>query len=289
MAETATTASATIFPTTTDVVGGDVVSGLSAAGSGKTIGELAWRYLRANPYAGINYVRQGTYALVSGRTFRYNSTIAQIAGYLVLCDTTAETLTTEASDTCYTWLQLVRNASGQVTGARWVVSSTETIPALPTNGITGDQVMLGYQTANASAITAQGSTYRGYVQPGTRIATATPNTANSGAVASIDINSIPLVGDGVTTYCVQGKAYVGPSNSGVATTMQVRDAAAGGGSVIDTAAFLENLAGGALTLSVDGDVAPFWGAKTLYLYATAPPTMQHYGGIAKSRFYVNAT
>lgn len=155
MAETPTTAVVTIFPTQNDVVGGDVIAGLSAAGSGKTIGELVLRYANANPYLGINYVKQGTYALVSGRTFRINSLIANIAGYLVLAKATAETLTGEASLTNYVWLQLVRNASAQVTGARWLVTTSTTAPALPTNGVAGDQVLVHQLVVAASSITSQ--------------------------------------------------------------------------------------------------------------------------------------
>lgn len=202
MAETATTATCTIMPTTADVVGGAGVAagstfGWGSTGSGKTLREhnLATR-LQQMPHAGYNYVKEGgTYALVSGRTFRYDSAWANIAGYLVRTKDTGETLTSEASTTCYTWLQLVRNSSLQVTGARWVVTNSTAVPALPTNGITGDQVLFGYTTANASAITAQSSTPRGIILPGKVIARSANNGgAVSGASGTI-VNTLDYVHD----------------------------------------------------------------------------------------------
>ncbi len=215
MATATTTATVTVFPTTQDVVGG---SGYSTTGDGKTLREPLLAQMHAMPFADIPYVKSGgAYQLVSGRTVRYTTAWACIAGYIVRTLATPETLTCYASATSYVWLQLVRNVSGQVTGARWAVTDTATAPTLPTNGVTGDQVMFGQVACNASAVTAQYDTYRGIITPGkrTHLSQQTSNTdvLNNGANGA-SLGTFILVGDGYTKWDLEFTAVEVVCNNG---------------------------------------------------------------------------
>jgi hypothetical protein len=191
MATVTTTATTTVFPTTNDVVGG---SGWTAAGSGKTLAEKWIATLHKYPFDEVPYVKSGgAYQNVSGRTFRWTTLSAMINGYVIVTAATPETLTSEASTTCYTWLQLVRNASGLVTGARWSVTTTPGPPALPTNALEGDQVLIGTTVANASAITSTSIPLRGVIvaprMPGIEIIRALGKDIIAASIDTLDINS----------------------------------------------------------------------------------------------------
>jgi len=277
MGTVTTTASVGVFPTAQDVNRNDAFGYLGAVADGKTLAELPLSLMwKLHPWHGYSYVSSGgAYTLVSGRTFRHSTFRAMINGYVVEGKSTPETLTCEASSTCYTWLQLVRNSAEQVTGARWVVTTTASVPSLPTYGIAGDQVMFGQVTAGASTITSQYDTHRGIIMPGAQVnrggtACKSYMTGTSSA-GNGDKLTVDVMGDGVTPMRVSLRGYVASSGTGpLGNGLAVYTGANASGTLVAGKRIYEPAA---VVSGADGsleatDVMAAWiGIRTLYLYA----------------------
>lgn len=259
-----------IFPSVNDVNGG-------VAGQGKTLTEANLKTIQAMPYFDKPYVKSGA-VCTNGGGLNLNVATGHycIDGRWVYKDA-SEVVALTASSTNRVWLQLTKDGSGNVTGTTWNVQTGTTVPA--------DAVMVAIVVTGASTITTISQTFRGIIQPGTRIATATVNAANSGNIAGVDIANIPLVGDGITNLRIVGKAYVGATNASTSSTVVLRDAAAGAGTLLSTeAGHLQSLAGGAAMHPVDADLAAATTVRTIYCWCVASAgNIQHYGGIIPSR------
>lgn len=201
-----------IFPSTNDVNGG-------VAGDGKTMKESNLVVVAAMPYHDRPYVKSGAAGSnAGGLDLSVASGHYMIGGYWVFKDA-AETVPLAASATNRVWLQLVKDASGNVTGTTWVVRTDTTVLS--------DAVITHQVVTGASTITTINDSYRGVIAPGKIIGHARRlSGANDLVSASAYTNILSFSGfsDGVTHIELGVDSIFDNVNSGLprAVTVDLR-------------------------------------------------------------------